>query len=57
MLIWRIEMRHGLIWPGGVVFNETQVKLSRDQFCHIYVKKQIDMVPYLPLCVFVPPTS
>ena len=52
-----IEMRHGLMWRGVVVFNETQVKPSRDQFCHVCVKEQIDMVPYVPLCVFVPPTS
>jgi hypothetical protein len=52
-----IEMRHGLMWRGVVVFNETQVKPSRDQFCHVCVKEQVDMVPYVPLCVFVPPTS
>jgi hypothetical protein len=51
------EMRHGLMWRGVVVFNETQVKPSRDQFCHVCVKEQVDMVPYVPLCVFVPPMS
>ena len=45
------------MWRGVVVFNETQMKLSRDQFCHVYVKEQIDVVPYVPLCVSVPPTS
>ena len=51
------ETRRGLLWRGVVVFNETQVKPSQDQFCHVCVKVQIDMISYVPLCVFVPPTS
>src|SRR5262249_36438702 len=45
-----IEMRHSLMWRGVVVFNETQVKPSRDQFCHVCVKEQIDTMPYVPQC-------
>jgi hypothetical protein len=52
-----VEMRYGLMRRGVVVFNETMVKPSQDQFCHVCVKEQIDMVPYVPLCVFVPTTS
>ncbi len=51
------ETTHGLMWRGIVIFNETQVKPSQDQLCHVCVKQQVDMVPYVPLCVFVPPVS
>ncbi len=52
-----VETRHGLVWRG-VVFNKTQVKPSQDQFCHVCAKRQEGtMLPYLPLCVFVAPTS
>ena len=28
-----VETPHGLLWRGVVVFNDTQVKPSQDQFC------------------------
>jgi hypothetical protein len=53
-----VETRHGLMWRGVVIFNETQVKPSLDQFCHVCAKEQQgSIIPYLPLCVFVAPTS
>jgi hypothetical protein len=53
-----VQTRHDLVWRGVVVFNETQVKPSQDQFCHVCAKQQQGTIlPYLPLCVFVAPTS
>lgn len=53
-----VQTRNGLVWRGVVIFNETQVKPSQDQFCHVCAKaQQSTILPYLPLCVFVAPTS
>ena len=52
-----IQTRDGLTWRGLLYFADHMVKPSQDQFCHVCVKEQVDMVPYVPLCVFVPPTS
>jgi hypothetical protein len=53
-----VETRYGLMWRGTVLFNETQVRPSLDQFCHVCAKEeQGAIIPYLPLCVFVAPTS
>jgi hypothetical protein len=53
-----VQTRHGLEWRGVVVFNETRVKPSQDQFCHVCAKRQQGTIlPYLPLRVFVAPTS
>jgi hypothetical protein len=53
-----VETRNGLMWRGVVPFTETQVKPSQDQFCHVCAKEQRGTIlPYLPLCVFVAPSS
>jgi hypothetical protein len=52
-----IQTRDGLTWRGLVYFADHMVKPSQDQFCYVCVKEQVDMMPYVPLCVFVPPTS
>jgi hypothetical protein len=53
-----IETRNGIMWRGVVLFNDAQVKASHDQFCHVCAKKQTGTVlPYLPLCAFIAPTS
>jgi hypothetical protein len=50
-----VTTRHGLMWRGVVVFNEPQIKASPDQACHVCVVPQHgSIIPYLPLCVFVP---
>jgi hypothetical protein len=53
-----IETRNGIMWRGVVLFNDAQVKASQDQFCHVCAKKQTGTVlPYLPLCAFIAPSS
>jgi hypothetical protein len=53
-----VETRYGLMWRGVVLFSETQVRPSLDQFCHVCAKEQKGtIIPYLPLCVFVAPSS
>lgn len=53
-----VETRYGIMWRGVVLFNDAQVKASQDQFCHVCAKKQTGTVlPYLPLCAFVQPSS
>jgi hypothetical protein len=47
----------GWMWRGLVIFAETQTRDSLDQFCHVCVKSYvayIGLVPYLPICVFIP---
>ena len=44
----------GMMWRGRVIFNEMQTHESLDQFCHVCIKANIDILPYLPICVFVP---
>jgi hypothetical protein len=44
----------GLMWRGLVIFNEMQTHDSLDQFCHVCIKANIDILPYLPICVFIP---
>jgi hypothetical protein len=51
-----IQTRDGLTWRGLVYFSGHMVMPSQDQFCHVCVEEYVDMVPYVPLCVFVPPT-
>ena len=46
------------MWRGVVLFNDAQVKASQDQFCHICAKEQKGaLLPYLPLCAFIQPSS
>ncbi len=53
-----IETRNGIMWRGVVLFNGAQVKPSQDQFCHVCAKEQTGtLLPYLPLCAFIAPTS
>jgi len=54
-----VETRNGIMWRGVVLFNDAQVKASRDQFCHVCAKEQTGstLLPYLPLCAFIAPTS
>jgi hypothetical protein len=33
-----VETQHGLMWRGVVIFNETQVKPSQDQLCHVCIE-------------------
>ena len=44
----------GLMWRGVVIFNEMQTRDSLDQLCHVCVKSYIGLIPYLPICVFIP---
>jgi hypothetical protein len=53
-----VETRYGILWRGVVLFNDAQVKASQDQFCHVCAKKQVGtLLPYLPLCAFIQPSS
>ncbi len=54
-----VETRNGITWRGVVLFNDAQVKASQDQFCHVCAKEQkgSSILPYLPLCAFIQPSS
>ena len=53
-----VETRNGIMWRGVVLFNDAQVKPSQDQFCHVCAKEQTGtLLPYLPLCAFIHPSS
>jgi hypothetical protein len=53
-----VETRNGIMWRGVVLFNDAQVKASQDQFCHVCAKEQKgSLLPYLPLCAFIQPSS
>ena len=53
-----VETRNGIMWRGAVHFSDAQVKTSRDQFCHVCAKEQRGtLLPYLPLCAFIQPSS
>jgi hypothetical protein len=54
-----VETRHGIMWRGVVLFNDAQVKASQDRFCHVCAKEQAGstLLPYLPLCAFIQPSS
>jgi hypothetical protein len=54
-----VETRNGLMWRGVALFNDIQVQPSRDQFCHVCAKEQkgSSLLPYLPLCAFIAPSS
>jgi hypothetical protein len=53
-----VETRYGIMRRGVVLFNDAQVNASQDQFCDVCAKKQTGTVlPYLPLCAFVQPSS
>jgi hypothetical protein len=54
-----VETRHGIMWRGVVLFNDAQVKASQDRFCHVCAKEQVGstLLPYLPLCAFIAPSS
>jgi hypothetical protein len=54
-----VETRNGIMWRGVVLFNDAQVKASQDQFCHVCAKEQkgSSILPYLPLCAFIQPSS
>ena len=53
-----VETRNGIMWRGAVHFSDAQVKTSRDQFCHVCAKEQKGtLLPYLPLCAFIQPSS
>jgi hypothetical protein len=53
-----VETRNGIMWRGVVLFNDAQVKPSQDRFCHVCAKEQAGtLLPYLPLCAFIAPTS
>ena len=42
----------GLMWRGSVIFDDTQTRDSRDQFCHVCIKSYAGFD--LPICVFIP---
>jgi hypothetical protein len=54
-----VETRNGIMWRGVVLFNDAQVKASQDQFCHVCAKEQkgSSILPYLPICAFIQPSS
>ena len=54
-----VETRNGIMWRGVVLFNDAQVKPSQDRFCHVCAKEQkgSSILPFLPLCAFVQPSS
>jgi hypothetical protein len=53
-----VETRNGIMWRGVVLFNDAQVKASQDRFCHVCAKEQVGtLLPYLPLCAFIQPSS
>jgi len=53
-----VETRNGLMWRGVVLFSDAQAKPSHDQHCHVCAKiQQGTVIPYLPLCVFIAPSS
>ena len=54
-----VETRNGIMWRGVVLFNDAQVKASQDRFCHVCAKEQAGstLLPYLPLCAFIQPSS
>jgi hypothetical protein len=53
-----VETRNGIMWRGVVLFNDAQVKVSQDRFCHVCAKEQVGtLLPYLPLCAFIQPSS
>src|ERR1700722_8506421 len=54
-----VETRHGVMWRGVVLFNDAQEKASQDRFCHVCAKEQVgsSLLPYLPLCAFIQPSS
>ena len=43
-------------WKGVLYFSRRMVRLSLDEQCHVYVEEGLSasVIPYLPLCVFVP---
>ena len=43
-------------WKGVLYFSRRMVRLSLDEQCHVCVKEGLSasVIPYLPLCVFVP---
>ena len=48
--------RYGLSWKGVAVFSEPMIRFSPDGACHVcgMWQQQSTILPYLPLCVFVP---
>ena len=54
-----VETRNGIMWRGVVLFNDAQIKASQDRFCHVCAKEQAgsSLLPYLPLCAFIQPSS
>jgi hypothetical protein len=48
--------RYGLSWKGVAVFSELMIRFSPDGACHVsgMWQQQSTILPYLPLCVFVP---
>ena len=43
-------------WKGVLYFSRRMVRLSLDEQCHVCVEEGLSasVIPYLPLCVFVP---
>jgi len=51
--------RYGLCWEGVAVFSEPMIRLSPDGACHVCAiwQQSNNILPVLPLCVFVPKTA
>jgi hypothetical protein len=45
-----------VVWRKHIYFSGSMIRESRDGSCHVCVKEGLNagIIPYLPLCVFVP---
>ena len=48
-----------LVWRQHLYFSGPMIRESKDGNCHVCVKDSLNasIIPYLPLCVFVPSTT